>query len=269
MVQLSESTSLFAATVGQGGQPLLFVPGWSLSAEVFERQFAHFENSPDVTFTSFDPRGQGKSLKSMTDFTAAARGRDIHGLLDALGSDGVVLGGWSQGVHDVLSYVEQFGMARLRGLVLIDSAPRATGDDKSREWVWYRRDDADDYRRALTEDLIADPPRASRDFAASMLEHPSPGDVDWVAGMMLQMPAQIGKISIEQGLDNDFERTLIAASNHLPTLIVAAEEKRAVAQPWISANLPKAQVRFMGRHMMFWERSGEFNGLIDRFVAGL
>ena len=269
MIRVSERTSLFTATIGQGGQQLLFVPGWSMSAEVFERQFAHFENSADVSFTSFDPRGQGTSLKSMNDFTAAARGRDIHCLLDALGANGVVLGGWSQGVHDVLSYIEQYGMGRLRAVILIDSAPHAMGDDKSREWIWYRRDDADNYRRGLTEDLVADPPQTSRRFANSMLERPERDDVDWITGIMLQMPAHIGKVSIEQGVDNDFEQTLIAASNHLPTLIVAAEEKKAVAEPWISANLPRAQFRFMGRHMMFWERSDEFNSLIDSFIESL
>lgn len=51
--------------------------------------------------------------------------------MSKLGLQEVVLGGWSNGGFDVLSYVHQFGIASLKGLVLIDAAPAGTETELS------------------------------------------------------------------------------------------------------------------------------------------
>jgi non-heme chloroperoxidase len=268
-IPADDGAALQTVRTGRGARPIVFVPGWSLSAEVFEHQFRHFDASPDVTFVSFDPRGQGASTAPETGYGAMDRAGDIARVLNHLGLDGVVLGGWSQGVHDVLAYAERFGTDRLAALVLIDGAPRATGDDNDREWVWYRRDDADGYQRLLTHELIADPDGVMRRFAAWMLEAPDPAAVAWLTGLMRRMTPAVGERSIREGADADFQRALIDTARRLPVLIVVADEKRAVADAWVRANAPAARFAAMGRHLMFWERAEAFNALLDRFLADI
>jgi len=268
-IAASDGISLHAAMTGHGPTPVLIVPGWGMSVEAFARQYAHYADSDEITFISFDPRGQGLSAKPTGDHTPTIRGHDVHCVIEHFGLDRVVLGGWSQGVHDALAYVDGYGTDRLQALVLIDGTPRASGPDNKRDWVWYRDDDTDGYRRMLTRDLIAEPERVAREFAVWMLEDATPGNVDWLAGMMLQMPPEIAAAAIEQGADADYSDTLANADSRLPSLIVVADYKQEAAQRWISANLSNATLEAMGRHLMFWDRADAFDAVLDEFLAGL
>lgn len=50
-------------------------------------------------------------------------GRDVAGLINALGLEDIVLIGWSTGNLDTWSYVQQFGKDKVRGVVTIDMSP--------------------------------------------------------------------------------------------------------------------------------------------------
>ena len=50
-------------------------------------------------------------------------GRDVAGLIDALGLKDIVLIGWSTGNLDTWSYVQQFGKDKLRGYVSAPALP--------------------------------------------------------------------------------------------------------------------------------------------------
>ena len=85
-----------------------------------ERQIAHF--SPTLRVVAIDPRSQGGSSKTDDGNTPAQRARDYEAVFALLNLNDIVLVGWSQGVQDVTSYVDQFGTRRLRGIVLVDAA---------------------------------------------------------------------------------------------------------------------------------------------------
>jgi non-heme chloroperoxidase len=50
---------------------------------------------------------------------------------------------------------------------------------------------------------------------------------------------------------------------------VVREEWRQIVSDWVKANAPAGELVVMGKHLMFWERSQEFNAALDRFLAGL
>jgi len=99
---------------------LVLIPGWSTSVSVWSEQIAHFSRTFHVV--AIDPRSQGNSSKTNDGNTPAQRGRDYESIFAALKLNNFVLVGWSQGVQDVASYVDQFGTKRLRGIVLVDAA---------------------------------------------------------------------------------------------------------------------------------------------------
>lgn len=99
---------------------LVLIPGWSTSASVWSEQIAHFSRTAHVV--AIDPRSQGDSSKTDNGNTPAQRARDYEAVFAALKLNDIVLVGWSQGVQDVASFVDQFGTKRLRGIVLVDAA---------------------------------------------------------------------------------------------------------------------------------------------------
>ena len=100
------------------GSAILFVPGWTMPAWIWEKQIAHFSKTHRVV--AMDPRSQGESQQTTEGHYPAARARDIKAVVDELKLAPVVLVGWSMGVTEIASYVDQFGTADLAGLVLVD-----------------------------------------------------------------------------------------------------------------------------------------------------
>jgi non-heme chloroperoxidase len=99
--------------------PLVLVPGWSTSAEIWASQMDALSTSRQVI--SLDPRSQGASTITTAGNTPEMRAEDLHTLLQKQQIARPVLIGWSQGVQDVAAYVSKYGSDHLAGIVLVDS----------------------------------------------------------------------------------------------------------------------------------------------------
>jgi len=115
----SDKVRLHYLEAGQG-RTILFVPGWSMPAFIWEPQLAGL--SPRWRTVALDPRSQGRSQVARNGHEPSRRGRDIAEAIERLGADRVVLVGWSLGVLDGLAFVQEHGDARLAGLVLVDNS---------------------------------------------------------------------------------------------------------------------------------------------------
>ena len=184
----SDGVRLHYTDSGNPAAPVLvFVPGWTMPAWIFQPQIEEFERQYRVI--ALDPRGQGRSQVPDTGYDHLRRGADIAELLDNLGNRQVVLVGWSLGVLDCLSYVQQRGDGRLAGLVLIDNSvgeepppprrirpprrgPKLERGEQMRRFVrgMFRRPPRPQYIEALTQATLVTPP----DAAAALLSYPVP-----------------------------------------------------------------------------------------------
>ena len=118
-VTTPDGTKIHCLDAGRGPAPaVLFVPGWTMPAEIWERQIAHL--SPMYRVVAMDPRAQGQSAAASEGLYPAARARDIKAVVAELGLAPLVLVGWSMAVNEVAAYVDQFGTDTLAGLVLVD-----------------------------------------------------------------------------------------------------------------------------------------------------
>ena len=102
------------------GPPIVFVPGWLNSAWIWERQIDHFSKNYHVV--ALDPRSQGESEQVSEGLYPERRSQDIKELMEHLELPPAVLVGFSMGVWEVLSYVDQFGTDSLAGVVLVDNS---------------------------------------------------------------------------------------------------------------------------------------------------
>src|SRR5215468_7353414 len=121
-VDVADGVSLRVVESGRrDAQPaLVFIPGWSTSADIWKRQIESLSKTCRVI--AFDPRSQGESTKTTTGNTPEIRAQDLHALLKRLSVQRPVLIGWSQGVQDIAAYVERYGTKDLAGIVLVDAA---------------------------------------------------------------------------------------------------------------------------------------------------
>ncbi len=169
------------------GQTVVFVPGWTMPAWIFQPQIDAFARRYHVV--ALDPRGQGDSEVAATGYDQTRRGQDIGDLIALLGQRPVLLVGWSLGVLDSLAYVHQYGDRALAGLVLIDNSigedpppvpyrgpairgPRLAREEQMRRFVrgMFRSSPGEDYLERLTETALRTPPFAS----AQLLSYPVP-----------------------------------------------------------------------------------------------
>jgi non-heme chloroperoxidase len=185
----SDGVRLHYIESGPAGAPtIVFVPGWTMPAWIFQRQIDFFSSAYHVV--AFDPRGQGDSEVPAGGYEPGRRGADIADLIAALGNRPVLLVGWSLGVLDSLAYAHQYGDARLTGMVLIDNSvgeepaptapPRAPRvhrapvqhDAFMRSFVrsMFRRPQDPNYLELLTEAALRTPQYAAR----ALLSYPEP-----------------------------------------------------------------------------------------------
>lgn len=72
-VKINDDFSIHYETSGSGKQTILFVPGWTMSSAVFEKQFEHYRNSNEYRVISYDPRSQGLTTHSASGNIRTAR----------------------------------------------------------------------------------------------------------------------------------------------------------------------------------------------------
>lgn len=267
-VKIDENLTIYYEQAGKGDTTIIFIPGWMMSTEVFEHQLAHFKNSTQYRVLTFDPRGQGKSSKPVEGHTYQQHARDLAQLIEKLGLEHVILAGWSYGVTEQLSYLNQFGTDKLKAMIMIDSGPDITGATRD-EWVWYLNDDSDGYARMFTEGIIEDRDNVIAEFSQWMLENPTPEKVAWITNIANQTSSSVASITNATGFYLDYSEELIALEGKMPLLYVVRDEIKEVADKWIKANTPSATAVYMGNHMMFWERPKEFNKVIDKFLLSI
>jgi non-heme chloroperoxidase len=107
---------------------LLFVPGWTMPAWIWENQISYF--SKDYRVVVMDPRSQGDSSQVSDGLYPAARARDIKAVVTQLHLAPVVIVAWSMAVVETMSYIDQFGTGDFAGFVFVDNdaGGRAPGD---------------------------------------------------------------------------------------------------------------------------------------------
>jgi len=252
----SDGVQLHYLEAGSG--PLLvFVPGWTMPAEIWDPQIRHFATTHHVV--ALDPRGHGRSEKPAHGYYPSRRGTDIGELLDHLGGKPAVVVGWSLGVQETLVYAQEHGTRDVRALVLVDwdiieSAPeyftsrfislQVNRENWTREFIKeiFHSPPSEEYVEAITQAALSVPTNAS----AIM-----------IANIILMGPNDLS--SIVDALD----RPALFVYSSLDWAVEAAEEVR---QHW-----PKAEVEIIKEtsHALFMDQPERFNQVLEEFITTL
>ncbi len=237
---------------------LVFVPGWTMPAEIWEHQLAHFGRTHRAV--AMDPRGQGRSSKVRDGYYPEQRARDIRSVVEQLGLEPIVLVGWSMGVPEALAYIQQFGTSRMAGLVLVDGI---AGGEPSPQvthgmMLFARR-------------MLTDREEATEAFVRSMYRTPqSEQYLRRITAAALQTPTDAA-VALFVGIQGTDYRAVLPLIDR-PTMIAYApgsmweDEYRAM-----HAATPESSLAgFEGAgHALFVDHAAEFNRMLREFLVRL
>lgn len=258
-VEVTSGVELYVEETGEG-RPLVFIPGWTMSTEVFARQVPHFSDHYRVV--TYDPRCQGRSTKTIEGISYPQHGRDLGTLLDRLNLEQSVLLPSSYGCLKVWEMVRQRGLGDVAGIVCIDQPPqqqmRSPGD-----WV---DSDMEGFVEVLRS-LVDSPDTYFRGLSRYLWQRTPPvSELDWFVAQSQRTPTYATRLMVADAYTREETDIAEAIDGTIPVLHVVSEDVAKVARLWLARHCPAARVESLGAHFMFWEHSGRFNALVDAFL---
>src|SRR5664280_1816217 len=128
-IKVESNIRLHVTDAGEG-RPVVLIPGWPLSDEMYEYQYNDLINN-NFRVIGITLRGFGKSDKPYGDYNYDVHASDIKTVLKKLDIKDAVLGGFSMGGAIAIRYMAANKGARVSKLVLAGAAAP----------VWTQRDD--------------------------------------------------------------------------------------------------------------------------------
>ena len=246
----SDGVRLHYLDVGKG-PAIVFVPGWTMPAEIWEPQIRHFAKSFRVI--AFDPRGQGKSEIARTGYTAERRARDIAELIEQIGEP-VVLVGWSLGVLESLVYVNTTGTGNLRALVLVDNSIGEVPPPPS-DPTFLKRLRQD--RKVTTDQFVRSMYRTQQ--KETYLQE--------LTAYSLQIPLDASIALLRYPYPRTYWKEIVYRTDR-PLLYAVSEELRGQAEN-LKKNRPTAWIEVFEKagHALFVDEAQHFNRLLEDFLA--
>jgi non-heme chloroperoxidase len=236
------------------GPIILFVPGWTMPAEIWQPQIEYFSRKYHVV--AVDPRSQGASDKPAEGNYPARRAQDYKELIDHLGGAPVVMVGWSLAVHEALTFVEMFGTNQLSGLVLVDLQVYTPSTQEER-----------DRRYTMLHNFQADRKQFAATFVRGMYHKPQTEQyLETVTAASLKTPTNSAVAMLAEFAVKDDLRPVLPKLN-IPVLGVMTENNRATVD-LIRSSVPGAQAEVFedAGHCLFVDDADRFNTVLDNFL---
>ena len=248
----------------KGHSPVIFIPGWSFTSQVWQPQVEYFAKNRRVI--AIDPRSQGESTKTDGDNTPEARARDLNQVIQQLQLKNVVLVGWSQGVQDLAAYVEQFGTESVAGFVLVDT-PFSAGPAAIKLHPEFS-----EQLFNLMAVYSAHPKEYYEGMVKSIIKREiAPGELHQLTANSEKMSTTTGLAMLVTDLFT-VDRRPASKKISKPTLIIAsAESKELESQHEMQRSIPNAQLEVVSEagHAVFIDQPKKFNHLLDMFLEKL
>lgn len=246
------------------GPPLIFIPGWSAGADIWQDQIGRFDDSYRVI--AFDPRSQGESTKTASGNTPEQRAADLHALLAARGVSRPILVGWSQASQDIAAYIMLYGTREIAGIVLVDAAI----SEGAKSIPAHPEQAAIQFTRFAT--YVADQEAYLRGMFGAIVSKPQPpGVVDRAVATAMKTPPSIGVALLVADMFG-IDRTPALAKIDCPVLVIAAANSPESASQRSEAKAIK-NAHFVeiddAAHAVFLDQPDRFEAALSDFAAGL
>ena len=250
-----DGTPIAYEVQGSGETTLVFVHGWSCDARYWRMQVPAFSNKYRVV--TLDLAGHGHSGAKRERYTMVAFGEDVKAVVEATGSERVILIGHSMG-GTVIVEAARLMPKRVIGLIGVDTL----------ENIEYPM--TDEELEKMLAPMRADFSAGTREFIKQMIRPDTdPTLAEWILADMSSAPSAIA----------------LSASEEMMSLYITGEAARIfkdVRVPVVSVNADVWPIDYEAnrRHMASYEaiilkgadhflmmaRPLEFNGVLERGI---
>jgi len=263
-VDVGEGVQLYYEEQGRG-PVLLFVHGMWGTCRFFREQIAGLSERYRVI--ALDLRGHGRSTMSLGDQTVPTYARDLRVFVKKLQLDEFLGIGWSMGTFVWWDYYLQFGVAGLRGLVVIDQPPSdwrsaeipggILNVEALREWHYRLQTDRNGFMRDVIPMMFATPPAEDA--------------ISWMLDEMTRAPPVVAAAELVDQSLREYQNMLTG----YPVPVLACTGAQS-AQPRAGMQMIVERVR-SGKlrvfencgHCLFLEDAAGFNKTVDEFAVEL
>lgn len=259
-IEVDSGVELFVQDIGQG-EPIVFIPGFTFTTEVFSKQVDFFSKTNRVIV--IDPRSHGRSTTTVHGNDYVTHGTDLAKVIAELNIKNVTLAGWSFGCFTVWEYFKQFGHNAIKSAVLIDMPPKSLSINEE-DWVEGTLDDiASIYNTYLRN------PRGQREFIENYINQVMiqrdlhEEELIWLVEQSMKTPYYIAGNLFASGMFSDYREEAKKLSDAVPTLTFVAEHWSDTATTYLKELTPKTKIEILGGHMMFWEHADQFNKILN------
>ncbi|WP_291125174.1 alpha/beta fold hydrolase [Flavobacterium sp. UBA6031] len=264
-IEVEPFVNLHITDAGEG-RPIVLIPGWPLSDDMYEYQYNDLMNS-HFRVIGITLRGFGKSSKPYTAYNYDVHALDIKRVLDKLDVKDAVLCGFSMGGAIAISYLSLYGSSRVSKLVLAGAAAP----------IWTQREDFPyNLTQSAVDDLIAlnykDRPLLLANFAkifSATETSLNKGISKWLNGMGLVASAHATAQCLYALRDTDLRNDLKKID--IPTLIMHGKKDKIC-----SFDLAEQSKKLLSDarliafehsgHSLFLEETRKFNTELIKFA---
>lgn len=261
MSRLTLSSGLHVHVEKQGtGLPVICVPGWAYTTKVFANNLSVI--GQQYLAISYDPRSHGSSSRTEEGNDYGQHGRDLADIIRALGLDEFVLLGWSLGVYDIYSYLDQFGFEGVRAVISVDQSPKIIKQSDT-DWGEGSIEEIEGLIQLVNADYLN---FFSEYMTSGFMEVPDPGVVSSFTNYAVSLtPAQAAGL-LRDAADRDYCDLAMQVSERVPVLQMLRKDWSEAALNWIKKFQPKAETCVLGNHLMLYEYPKEFNTTVLNFL---
>jgi microsomal epoxide hydrolase len=245
---------------GGGDRTLVFVPGWTMTAEVWKEQIPYFA-ARGFRVLAIDPRSHGQTTRTDEGNTYQQQAADLNAFLRTLKIRRPILVGWSAGVVVLLEYVSSSEAEQPERLVLVDGGVLGFKEG--------------DYPGGMTM-------QQARSIVLSFQEDRAKATDQFVQGMFKTRQPQLVLTEITQGSIKVPTGTVISLLMDLftgdrrpllprvkvPTVIVMAEDNRLLGE-YLQSKIggSRCEVIPEAGHAVFLEKPQAFNQVLESFLG--
>jgi len=264
-IEVEPNVRLHVTDAGEG-RPIVLIPGWPLSDEMYEYQYNDLINK-NFRVIGITLRGFGKSDKPYGAYTYDIHALDIHRILKKLEVKNAVLGGFSMGGAIAIHYLSVYNSTHVSRLALFGAAAP----------VWTQRKDFPyNLPTAAVDDLIdlnyTDRPQLLSNFAkifSASETSLNEGIGAWLNGICISASSYATAECLVALRDTDLRNDL--AGIYVPTLILHGRKDKICSfdlAEQMKAGIADSQIIPFENsgHSLFLEETGKFNAELVKFA---
>ena len=245
---------------GTGDRVLVFIPGWTMAAEIWKEQIPYF-SSRGFRVIALDPRSHGQSTKTEAGNTYLQHAADLHAFLQALEIEHSYLVGWSSGVATLLDYISSPESLRPEKLVLVDGNPAPLKSDE------YPGVTTVQQARKLILGLGDARGKAIEQYVRSLFkQRPAESLVTEIVAASRKTPLSAALSLYFDLFTGDRTPALLHVS--VPTLIVTTPESSPAGE-YMKAKISRSSLEVIdgAGSAMFLDKPQTFNQILENFLG--